>query len=94
LYNAESRSALVPASPRCPGTPILRSGIARYHHCHAVGLDDSNSNAASRAIVVHGAWYVIEEIAKELRVLRRSEGCFAVANQVSAKFPRRSAPVG
>jgi hypothetical protein len=43
------------------------------------GLDDSNSNAASRAIVVHGAWYVSEEIAKERHVLGRSEGCFAVA---------------
>lgn len=43
------------------------------------GLDSSNSNAASRAIVVHGAWYVSEEIAKQRRVLGRSEGCFAVA---------------
>ena len=43
------------------------------------GLDGSNSNAASRAIVVHGAWYVSEEIAKERHVLGRSEGCFAVA---------------
>jgi hypothetical protein len=46
---------------------------------HLEGLDDSNSNAASRAIVVHGAWYVSEEIAKERHVLGRSEGCFAVA---------------
>jgi hypothetical protein len=43
------------------------------------GLDASNDNAASRAIVVHGAWYVSEEIAKERRVLGRSEGCFAMA---------------
>jgi hypothetical protein len=43
------------------------------------GLDDTNSNAASRAIVVHGAWYVSEEIAKERHMLGRSEGCFAVA---------------
>jgi hypothetical protein len=43
------------------------------------GLDNTNSNAASRAIVVHGAWYVSESIAKERRVLGRSEGCFAVA---------------
>jgi hypothetical protein len=33
----------------------------------------------SGAIVVHGAWYVSEEIARERRVLGRSEGCFAVA---------------
>lgn len=43
------------------------------------GLDNSNSNAASRAIVVHGAWYVSEAIARERRLLGRSEGCFAVA---------------
>jgi hypothetical protein len=43
------------------------------------GLDSTNSNAASRAIVVHGAWYVSEAIVKERRVLGRSEGCFAVA---------------
>jgi hypothetical protein len=43
------------------------------------GLDSSNSNAASRAIVVHGAWYVSAAIAKERGVLGRSEGCFAVA---------------
>jgi hypothetical protein len=43
------------------------------------GLDGTNSNAASRAIVVHGAWYVSEAIARERRVLGRSEGCFATA---------------
>jgi L,D-transpeptidase catalytic domain len=46
---------------------------------HLEGLDGTNFNAASRAIVVHGAWYVSESIAKERRVLGRSEGCFAVA---------------
>jgi len=43
------------------------------------GLDASNSNAESRAIVVHGAWYVSDDIAKDRGVLGRSEGCFAVA---------------
>ena len=43
------------------------------------GLDASNSNAASRAIVVHGAWYVSEAMARDHGVLGRSEGCFAVA---------------
>lgn len=43
------------------------------------GLEASNSNAGSRTIVVHGAWYVSEEIAKNRGVLGRSEGCFAVA---------------
>ena len=44
------------------------------------GLDPSNDNAASRAIVVHGAWYVSEEIIRHFGVLGRSEGCLAVAN--------------
>jgi L,D-transpeptidase catalytic domain len=43
------------------------------------GLDASNNNAASRAIVVHGAWYVSEEMARDHGVLGRSEGCLAVA---------------
>jgi hypothetical protein len=43
------------------------------------GLDASNSNAASRGIVIHGAWYVSEEIAKSKGILGRSEGCLAVA---------------
>jgi hypothetical protein len=44
------------------------------------GLDPTNDNAASRAIVVHGAWYVSEEIIRHFGVLGRSEGCLAVAN--------------
>jgi hypothetical protein len=43
------------------------------------GLDASNSNAAVRAIVVHGAWYVSEGLARDHGVLGRSEGCLAVA---------------
>jgi L,D-transpeptidase catalytic domain len=45
-----------------------------------VGLDATNDNAASRAIVVHGAWYVSEEIVAHFGMLGRSEGCLAVAN--------------
>jgi len=43
------------------------------------GLDVSNSNAAARAIVVHGAWYVSDDIARDRGALGRSEGCFAMA---------------
>jgi hypothetical protein len=43
------------------------------------GLDASNSNAAARAIVVHGAWYVSDDIARNRGALGRSEGCFAMA---------------
>ncbi len=44
------------------------------------GLDPSNSNALPRAIVVHGAWYVSEEIVGLSGMLGRSQGCFGVAN--------------
>jgi len=43
------------------------------------GLDATNSNAFSRALVVHAAWYVSEEILGVSGVLGRSQGCFAVA---------------
>ena len=44
------------------------------------GLDPTNDQAAARAIVVHGAWYVSEEIVTHFGMLGRSEGCLAVAN--------------
>jgi len=44
------------------------------------GLDSTNSNALSRAIVVHEAWYVSPEMARTHGVLGRSEGCFALSN--------------
>jgi L,D-transpeptidase catalytic domain len=44
------------------------------------GLDPTNNNAASRAIVVHGAWYVSDDIIRHFGALGRSEGCLAVAN--------------
>jgi hypothetical protein len=43
------------------------------------GLDPTNSNALSRAIVVHGAWYVNEQVIGHSGMLGRSQGCFAVA---------------
>lgn len=43
------------------------------------GLDAGNSNAEARAIVVHAAWYVSPEMARNTGKLGRSEGCFAVS---------------
>jgi hypothetical protein len=45
-----------------------------------IGLDPTNSNAESRAIVVHAAWYVAPEIIQARGMLGRSEGCFAVSD--------------
>lgn len=43
------------------------------------GLDPTNSNAEDRAIVVHAAWYVGQDVARQYGMLGRSEGCFAVS---------------
>jgi hypothetical protein len=43
------------------------------------GLDASDSNAEPRAIVVHAAWYVNAEMARERGIIGRSDGCFALA---------------
>jgi hypothetical protein len=43
------------------------------------GLDASNSNVLARGIVVHGAWYVSQDLAASRNMLGRSEGCFALA---------------
>src|SRR5579862_4264412 len=53
---------------------------AHGHSLRLDGLDPTNSNAASRAIVVHGAWYVGADIIDRYGMLGRSEGCFAVAD--------------
>ncbi len=44
-----------------------------------VGLDHTNDNALSRAIVIHGAWYANPEMIAQHGKLGRSQGCFAVA---------------
>ena len=56
------------------------------------GLDPTNSNAASRAIVVHGAWYVNEEMVGHSGVLGRSQGCFAVADSSLPEIMARLGP--
>jgi hypothetical protein len=53
---------------------------AHGHSMRLEGLDPTNSNALSRAIVVHAAWYVNEDMVSQSGVLGRSQGCFAVAD--------------
>jgi hypothetical protein len=71
-----------------PGSNCTSEGVYRtadyYVGAHGKsmrlqGLEATNNNAESRAIVVHGAWYVSEEMVREHGMLGRSEGCFAVA---------------
>ncbi|HEY9235718.1 MAG TPA: murein L,D-transpeptidase catalytic domain family protein [Phenylobacterium sp.] len=56
------------------------------------GMDPGNSNAMARAIVVHGAWYVSPQMAKERGVLGRSEGCFAFAENDLPQVLERLGP--
>jgi hypothetical protein len=53
---------------------------AHGHSMRLEGLDPTNSNALSRAIVVHGAWYVSDSVLGYAGILGRSQGCFAVAD--------------
>jgi hypothetical protein len=55
------------------------------------GLDASNDNVLSRAIVMHAAWYVSPEMATRYGVLGRSDGCFALS---SASLPEVLARLG
>jgi hypothetical protein len=56
------------------------------------GLDPTNSNALSRAIVVHGAWYVDERMISHAGMLGRSQGCFAVADSSLPEIIARLGP--
>lgn len=55
-----------------------------YHGAHGPsmrldGLDRVNSNVRDRAIVVHAAWYVNPEMARNTGMIGRSQGCFALS---------------
>ncbi|MGA0603022.1 murein L,D-transpeptidase catalytic domain family protein [Caulobacter sp. KR2-114] len=65
---------------------------AHGHSMRLVGLDASNSNALSRAIVVHQAAYVGPQIVRACGVLGRSEGCFAVSSDDLPKVLGRLGP--
>ena len=56
------------------------------------GLDPTNDRAAARAIVVHSAWYVSEEIVTHFGMLGRSEGCLAVTNSSLDEIIARLGP--
>jgi hypothetical protein len=45
------------------------------------GLDWSNNNAMSRAIVIHNAWYAEPEMIETHGKLGRSQGCFAFSRK-------------
>jgi hypothetical protein len=45
-----------------------------------LGLDPTNNNALSRAIVIHAAWYANKDMLLTHGKLGRSQGCFAVGD--------------
>ena len=57
-----------------------------------IGLDSTNDNALSRAIVVHGAWYANPDMIRTHGMLGRSQGCFAVAEAELAEVFERLGP--
>lgn len=57
---------------------VGKHGPSRRLH----GLDESNSNAFARAIVMHGADYVSPRMVDDLGRIGRSLGCFAVEQHV------------
>jgi len=56
------------------------------------GLDESNSNARARAIVVHSAWYVSDDIAHSSGMLGRSDGCFVFSDMSIREILTRLGP--
>ena len=56
------------------------------------GLDYSNSNAESRAIVVHSAWYAEPGVLASMGRLGRSEGCFALSHASLQEVLERLGP--
>jgi hypothetical protein len=56
------------------------------------GLDATNDQAYQRAIVVHAAWYVTPQMARDRGALGRSEGCLAVAQSDLDKVLTRLGP--
>lgn len=57
-----------------------------------IGLDPTNDNAMTRAIVVHSAWYANPDMVAKHGKLGRSQGCFAVGERQLAKVFERLGP--
>jgi hypothetical protein len=88
-FSNEPRSNATSAGAYRTGSPYLG---AHGRSMRLEGLDPTNSNALSRAIVVHGAWYVNEQMISRSGMLGRSQGCFAVADSSLPEIMARLAP--
>jgi L,D-transpeptidase catalytic domain len=88
-FSNEPHSNATSAGAYRTGSPYVG---AHGHSMRLEGLDTTNSNALSRAIVVHGAWYVNKEIIDHAGMLGRSQGCFAVAGSSLPEIMARLGP--
>jgi hypothetical protein len=88
-FSNEPRSNATSAGAYRTGSPYLG---AHGRSMRLEGLDPTNSNALSRAIVVHGAWYVNQEMIGHSGMLGRSQGCFAVADSSLPEIIARLGP--
>jgi len=57
-----------------------------------IGLEPGNSNAEPRAIVIHGAWYVSDDMARRHGKIGRSQGCFAFSDLSLSEVLERMGP--
>lgn len=57
-----------------------------------VGLDTTNCNALTRALVIHAAWYASADMIRTHGQLGRSQGCFAVGESDLAQVFARLGP--
>lgn len=65
------------------------------HHGRSMrldGIEPTNSNALSRGIVFHSAWYVGPDMVRSHGMLGRSEGCFAVSESDLSEVLSRLGP--
>jgi hypothetical protein len=81
--NASSRGAFVTGE-----TYVGKHGLSR----RLVGLGPENNMAESRGIVIHAASYVSEALAIAQGRIGRSQGCFAVADEVIGEVLERLGP--
>jgi L,D-transpeptidase catalytic domain len=88
-FSNEPHSNATSAGAYRTGSPYVG---AHGHSMRLEGLDPTNSNALSRAIVVHGAWYVNERVIGDFGMLGRSQGCFAVADSSLPEIMARLGP--
>ena len=83
-----------------PGSEATSNGTyitGEYYHgkyglsMKTHGLDWTNNNAESRAIVIHNAWYAEPEMVTQTGKLGRSQGCFAFSRADQWDVMRRLA---